>query len=153
MFRDGAGAVGGPVRVEIVAEDDLVVVWLVGEQDRATAGFIRAALVEAADLLPAVVVVVDLSAASFVDASTVGALVFGHVLLEGQGRRLRVRSPQRHAWTLLKICRLTHLIEPDDRRTGSTALGSWVEVPGGSWVEVPGTERRCVDIREHQGRM
>lgn len=120
----------GGGRVEVILERRRVAVWLVGEHDPATVGLIGAAFVEAAAC--ELDVVVDLSAATFMDASTLGALMRGQALLVGCERRMTLRSPRRRAREILEICELTDLVEPAEplmasRPTG--ALQTWVEVP------------------------
>jgi hypothetical protein len=75
---------------------------------------------------------VDLSGVTFMDASTIGALVVAHDHLLADSRSLCVRNPSPRARRLLELCELTHLIDDDAspaQPTAATALRSWVEVP------------------------
>lgn len=110
---DAAHNPGTRVRLEI--GDPRTVVWLWGDHDCST-------LAELASALDAAVagsdgdVVVDLGDVTFVDASTIGALVRGRAVLSRAGRALTVRSPTRPARLVLEVCDLTELVEPADPR-------------------------------------
>lgn len=105
------------------------VVWLRGDHDVTTRIAIAVGIARAAqrDELP---VLVDLSAVTFMDASTVGVIVGSRNRLLSRGQSLNVRAPSPPALRVLELCGLAHLVQ---RRvlpsTGSAAaLGTWVDV-------------------------
>lgn len=94
-------------------EIDRTVVWLRGEHDVATKVSLVAAITGAvesddADLL------VDLSAVTFMDASTVGAIVTSRRLLRSRLLSLEVRAPSPTARRLLDLCGLVSLVHLSD---------------------------------------
>ncbi|MDO8363143.1 MAG: STAS domain-containing protein [Actinomycetota bacterium] len=101
-----------------------------GEQDMATRMHLSVVLAEAAGLDDADIVV-DLSEVTFMDASTVGALVMARDRLRALSRSLTVRDPSPPARRLLDLCGLERLIDepPAAQLPGAAALGSWVSVP------------------------
>lgn len=129
----------GPRMSRVDSDPPSNVVWVRGEQDAATAGALWVNLAEATRLGDADVVV-DLSGVTFMDASTIGALVRAGNALGGLSRCLSVRAPSPRARRVLDLCELEGLI---DERPASpptptpmaamsstaSALGSWVEVP------------------------
>lgn len=105
------------------------VVWIRGEHDIATCEHLRLAIDSAAGLDDADVVV-DLSRVTFMDASTLGALVGAHRTLDARSRSLLVRAPTRAARRLLEVCELGFLIDERPMPAPSApALDSWVAVP------------------------
>lgn len=106
-----------------------VVVSVGGAHDIATRADLDIVMVQAARLDGADVVV-DLSAVTFMDASTISAIVGAHNRLRAHSRSLTVRAPSRPARRLLDVCDLAFLVEePPGAQHESTALGSWVAVP------------------------
>jgi anti-anti-sigma factor len=103
------------------ADADATVVWLGGEHDEATRGRLARALAEASQLEGDVVV--DLSDVTFMDASTVGALVGAGQDLRQQSRSFGLRSPSPSARRALELCGF------GDAVTSAPALRSWVDVP------------------------
>ncbi len=107
------------------------VVWVVSEQDMATRAELSDAIARTAarggaDLF------VDLSAVTFMGASTIGAIVGGRNLPQSRSRLLSVRAPSGCARRLLDLCDLSSLLEPvkSPRPVGATAaLATWVDVP------------------------
>jgi anti-anti-sigma factor len=109
------------------------VVWVRGEQDIATkvslvVAIARAAQRDGADVL------VDLSDVTFMDASTIGALVGSRNRLCSRSQALAVRSPSRPARRVLELCGLADLIhtaaaEAVHPSGVGAALNTWVEVP------------------------
>jgi anti-anti-sigma factor len=90
------------------------VVWVRGEhdistRDRVTVRLAKAAGRDAADI------VVDLSGVTFMDASTIGALVASRNDLRVHSRSLTFRHPSQTAQRLLDLCGLTSF----DRRPGA----------------------------------
>lgn len=76
-------------------------------------------------------VVVDLSEVTFMDASTVGAVIGCSRLLHERARALQLRAPSPPAARVLALCGLDHLVAPDaalPARLGAV-LSTWVEVP------------------------
>ena len=106
------------------------VVWVRGEHDIATrtalvVGIARAARRDDRPLL------VDLSGVTFMDASTIGAIV-GSLNRERQrGQTLELRTPSPRARRVLELCGLTHLVQGEDAaaRGPAAALATLVDVP------------------------
>ena len=133
------------------AHDRRTVVWLRGEHDIATRVQVSGTIDQATRLVDADIVV-DLSGVTFMDASTIGALVAAHNRARGRSRELSVRAPSPQARRVLDLCGLAHLTDglaAPARTPTETALGSWVDVPASErrsdpapTVEraVPGTE-------------
>lgn len=113
-------------------DPEFTVVWVRGEHDLATkvslvVAIARAAQRDDADLL------IDLSEVSFMDASTIGALVGSRTRLCGRSQSLQLRAPSPPARRVLELCGLAHLIHSDAagmaHPTGAAAaLSTWVDV-------------------------
>lgn len=113
---------GDPVRT---------VVWLSGEHDIASRVHLSGTLARAAGLDDADIVI-DLSGVTFMDASTVSALLEARNHLRVGSRSLFVRDPSPRARRVLDVCGLTHLIDEhaaSEPPHVATALGSWIDVP------------------------
>lgn len=123
VCRRGAGDPGSdPLRI---------VVWVRGEHDLATRVRLTATIAEAARLDDADVAV-DLSGITFMDASTIGALVLASNRLLDDAHSLSVRAPSPRARRLLEVCGLTGMIDGADgsvQPPTAPALDSWVAVP------------------------
>ena len=116
------GAAGGdPLRT---------VVSLRGEHDIATKVPLSLAIARAARL-EQVAVLLDMSAVTFLDASTIGAIVGSRNRLHSRGQGLEVRSPSARARRVLDLCGLADLIQQEPRQSSgpAPALASWVDVP------------------------
>ena len=115
-----------------LASDPLrTVVWVRGEHDIATRVHLSDTIARAARL-DDTDVVVDLSGVTFMDASTIGALVAANNCLRAASHSLSVRAPSLRAWRLLDLCGLARLIDDDPASvppSAAAALGSWVDVP------------------------
>jgi anti-sigma B factor antagonist len=108
------------------------IVWLWGEHDLSTADRLMEFLVVAAadpgDL------VVDLSAVSFMDASTISTIVRARSRMAESARRLTVRSPSTLMERVFGSCGLDGLIERAEAprverpERARSALESWVAV-------------------------
>ena len=112
------------------------VVWVLGDHEYATRVHLSATLGQAARLDDADVTV-DLSGVTFMDASTIGALVDTHNRLRARSRSLSIRAPSRLARRLLDVCGLAFLIDERAAPAGpplATALDSWVAVPASGRV-------------------
>lgn len=111
------------------------VVWVRGEHDIATKFSLMVTIARAAQL-DDVPLLVDLSAVTFMDASTIGAIVGSRNRLRSHGQSLELRTPSAAALRILELCGLTHLIhvEPVHSAGAAAALGTWVDIPS--------TERR-----------
>ena len=90
-----------------------MVISVVGEHDISTLSLLNGTLARAISADGAEVVV-DLSGVTFLDASTIGALIRARNTLRQQSRSLTLRSPSRCAGRLLDLCGLTDLVEADD---------------------------------------
>lgn len=120
------------------SDADYTGVWVRGDHDIATKVSLVAAIAQAAqrddaDLL------VDLSEVTFMDASTIGALVGSRNRLRTRSQSLQLRAPSRPARRVLELCGLAHLIHPGaagaSHPTGAAAaLSTWVDVaPSTNW--------------------
>lgn len=128
--RDGGERVG----VRAGSDGPGTVVWLSGEHDLASKDAVAVALAKAVALDDDADVVIDLTDASFIDASILGAMVRCHHVLAGRARRLRVRGAEGLPRRVIEICEVAELIEKtpvasNDQERAPTALESWVEVP------------------------
>jgi anti-sigma B factor antagonist len=90
------------------------VVWVRGEHDIATRADLSA-IAQAASLDDADIVV-DLSGVSFMDASTIGALVVAENHLQARSRSLSIRDPTPRARRVLDLCGLQRLMIRARRR-------------------------------------
>ena len=108
------------------------VVWVGGEHDFTTKAAVALAIGRAAQLEDGHLVV-DLSAVTFMDASTVGALVWSLNLARSGSQAVVLRAPSAPALRVLELCGLGHLVERARATVHPTgpaaALGTWVDVP------------------------
>lgn len=99
-----------PPPPRVCREAGRVVVWLQGEQDLFTAPSLHAVLAgeisAGSDDL-----VVDLSAVTFIDGSTLGVLARDRDELRGRDRCLTIRAPSRCAQRVLGACGMDDLVE------------------------------------------
>lgn len=134
------GSVGG--------DAERTVVWVRGELDIATKASVVIGIARAArrDDLP---LLVDLSAVTFMDASTVGAIVGSRYRLRSRGQSLELRAPSPPALRVLELCGLSHLVEREPlHSTGSAAaLATWVDVPPTAPAEAAGDDARITERR------
>ena len=91
---------------------DCTVVWVRGDHDIATKTSLAANVARAAHL-EAVPLLVDLSAVTFMDASTVGVLVECRNRLRARRQSLELRAPSAPARRLLEACGLVNLIHSE----------------------------------------
>jgi anti-sigma B factor antagonist len=59
-------------------------------------------------------VILDLSAVTFMDASTLGVIARANGLLEDESRTLVLRGPSSLARRIVHLCGLSHVLEPVD---------------------------------------
>ncbi len=107
------------------------VVRVRGGHDAATSEQLSIKLAQAA-ALDGADIVVDLSGVTFMDASTIGALVLAGNRLRDLSRSMLFREPSTSALRVLRLCQLAQLADEDSAPTqtpGAAALGSWVDVP------------------------
>ena len=109
------------------------VIWVRGEHDIATKVSLVVAIARAAHRDPADLLV-DLSGVTFMDASTVGAIVGSRSRLRSRSQSLEVRAPSPKALRVLELCGLTHLVHAAGLDAvhpsgAAAALGTWVDVP------------------------
>lgn len=115
------------------------VVRVSGEHDPATRTHLSRTIARAAHLDEADMVV-DLSGITFMDASTLGAIVNAHNRLRAGSRSLSVRAPSPLARRLLDICGLAFLIDEHPapaQPSAATALDSWIAVPASNPASDP----------------
>jgi anti-sigma B factor antagonist len=84
-----------------------------GEYDLSNSADLLASL-ERAISCNDVAVILDLSAVTFMDASTLGVIARANGLLEDESRTLVLRGPSSFARRIVHICGLSHLLEPVD---------------------------------------
>jgi anti-anti-sigma factor len=135
MTRSKSPTISVSRRGSARGEIDCTVVWVRGEHDLATKVLLADAVTRAARLDGAPVLV-DLSAVTFMDASTVGAIVASRNRLRPNAQSLELRAPSALALRVLDLCGLTDLVHQETvRPTGADALATWVDVlpiaPGG----------------------
>lgn len=126
VSRGAPASVGG--------ESTPTIVWVRGEHDMATRVHLSVTIAQAARLDDGAIVV-DLSGVTFMDLSTLGALVVARNRLLARSRRLSVRAPSARALRLPELCGLTGLMDgpvPALRPVTSAALATWVAVPAAS---------------------
>lgn len=112
---------------------EFTVILLRGEHDIATRTSLVVAIARAAQRDRADVLV-DMSEMTFMDASTIGALVGSRNRLRLRSQSLAVRAPSPPALRVLELCGLTQMLHrtaTDARHpTGAAAaLSTWVDVP------------------------
>lgn len=115
------------------------VIWVRGEHDVATRARLAATITRSARR-DDVDIVVDLSGITFMDASTIGALVEAHNCLHARSRALCVRAPSPLARRLFAVCELAFLIEEHPapaQPPAAAALESWVAVPASDRASNP----------------
>jgi anti-sigma B factor antagonist len=112
------------------------VVRLRGEHDASSASRLASTLAQAVQL-DGGVLVVDLSAVTFMDAATIGVLLNTNEFLVEGSRSLVLRAPSTRARRIVDLCNMSDLIEAGPR------LLARPEIDGAlaTWVEVPPTER------------
>ena len=106
------------------------VVWVRGDHDIATKVSVAVAIVRASEC-DDMHVIIDLSGVTFMDASTVGAIVGGENRLRSRGQSLELRAPSASARRVLELCGLAHHIQqtPVHSTDAAAALATWVDVP------------------------
>jgi anti-anti-sigma factor len=118
-------------------DSDCTIVWLRGEHDIATKVGLVVAIARAAQRDDSADVLVDLSGVTFMDASTIGAIVGSRNRLRSRSQSLDVRTPSVVARRVLDLCGLAHLV----RVPVSDALHPAGEAAAlSTWVDVPSTE-------------
>jgi len=104
------------------------VLWVRGEHDIATKVTLTVAIARAAQRGD-VPLLIDLSAVTFMDASTVGAIIGSRNRLRRRGQSLELRAPSPLALRVLHLCGLTDLIQRVQPTDPAAALATWVDVP------------------------
>jgi anti-anti-sigma factor len=110
------------------------IVWLRGEHDIATKVGLVVAIARAAQRDDSADILVDLRGVTFMDASTIGAIVGSRNRLRSRSQSLEVRAPSALARRLLDLCGLAHLVRPPALDAlhpagEAAALSTWVDVP------------------------
>jgi anti-sigma B factor antagonist len=93
-----------------------------GEYDLSNSADLRASLVRAISCND-VAVILDLSAVTFMDASTLGVIARANELLADESRRLVLRGLSSFARRIVHICGLSHLLEPVDAAGACGQMG------------------------------
>ncbi len=104
------------------------VVWLEGEHDIATAGALLRVLGRAIAANDAAIVV-DLSEAVLVSASTLGVILSARDFLRQRSRSLTVRAPSAFIRRIIGACGLDGLLVPNTQESAGAspgALGCWL---------------------------
>ena len=108
------------------------VVWVRGAHDVASRVHLSVTIAQAARFNDGDLVV-DLSGVTFMDVSTMGALVVARNRLAQRDRRLVFRAPTPRALRVIDLCGQRGLLDdavPEQAPEGAAkALGSWVDVP------------------------
>ena len=153
MARPESSSISVSRRGSAGGDSECTVVWLRGEHDLATKVCVVLAIARAAQRDDADLIV-DLSEVTFMDASTIGALVGSRNELRTRSQSLQLRAPSPPARRVLELCGLAHLTgagaEALAHPTGAAAaLGTWVDVapstppsPPALHEPAPKTERR-----------
>jgi anti-anti-sigma factor len=115
------------------------VVWVSGEHDISTKDSLAAWIAHAA-LLDDRDVIVDLSGVTFMDGSTVSAIVEAARRLAAASQSLVLRSPSPSALRVIEICGVEHLGEVAPAAAfhpsgAAAALSTWVDVPASGRAE------------------
>ena len=97
--------------IRVTSDDGATVVWLAGEHDIATAPWLRRELLAVTAV--GADVVVDLSGATFIDASTVRVLSEARARMNGGSAHLVVRDPAPLPRRVLTICAVEFESTPD----------------------------------------
>ncbi len=131
MARSGSPRISVSRRGSRRGDANCTVVWVSGDHDIATKGSLAVNLACAAQL-DEVGLLVDLSGVTFMDASTVGAIVGSRNQLRSRGQSLELRAPSALAFRVLELCGLTDLIQAESvhaRGPKGVAPGTWVDIP------------------------
>ena len=133
------------------------VVWIRGDHDTATHTAVSASLAQAVALDESDVIV-DFSRLTFMDASTIGAIVTARNGLLARSRELSIRAPSPRMLELLTTCELAFLVQghvvPDQssrrRHAAVTSTADtrtrneWRPNMGGSTKKVKGRAKQAV---------
>lgn len=130
MARSDSPSVSVSRRGSARGDADCTIVWVRGEHDITTKVTLFVTVARAARL-DDVPLLVDLSSVTFMDASTLGAIVGSRNRLRSRAQSLEVRAPSPPALRILELCGLGHLVHRDPLRAPgmAAALGTWVDVP------------------------
>ena len=115
-------------------DSDCTIIWLRGEHDIATKVGLVVAIARAAQRDDSADLLVDLGGVTFMDASTIGAIVGSRNRLRSRSQSLDVRAPSAVARRVLDLCGLAHLVRPSvlgalHPAGEAAALSTWVDVP------------------------
>jgi len=105
--------------LDVWREGDRTVIGLYGEHDLSTEAELSGALASFCGVGGVGDVVVDLSQITFVDSTTITALLGARNLMLRQDRRLILRAPSAHARRILQLCGLLVYLEPTDAQDRS----------------------------------
>jgi anti-anti-sigma factor len=98
--------------LDVWREGDRAVIGLYGEHDMNTEAELTGALASFCGVGGVGDVTVDLSRITFVDSTTITALLGARNLMRRQNRRLILRAPSAHARRILQLCGLLVFLEP-----------------------------------------
>jgi anti-anti-sigma factor len=118
-----------PAAVDVWREGGRVVIGLFGEHDMGTEAELSEALERFCGVGGVGDVIVDLSSASFIDSTTIAALLGGRNLMSGQGRNLILRAPSSQAQRVLELCGVLVLFDPGAAKTDGAVPNGVAELP------------------------
>ena len=98
-------------RARLIHEDGRTIVRLSGEHDLTTKDLLGAALAKVTAVCDDSEVVIDLTEAQFIDATTISAIVRFHGRLGGGNRTLTLRNPSSLSLRVIEVCGLASLVE------------------------------------------
>jgi anti-sigma B factor antagonist len=120
--------------LDVWREGDRTVIGLYGEHDLNTEAELTGALASFCGVGGVGDVTVDLSQVTFVDSTTIAALLGARNLMLRQNRRLILRAPSAHARRILQLCGLLVYLAPtettaDQDRSNGTHVPRSYAVP------------------------
>lgn len=104
--------------LDVWQEGDRTVIGLYGEHDLSTEAELSGALASFCGVGGVGDVTVDLSQITFVDSTTITALLGARNLMLRQNRRLILRAPSAHVRRVLRLCGLLVFLEPTETTGG-----------------------------------
>jgi anti-sigma B factor antagonist len=115
--RDQTTGEDDAAALDVWREGDRTVIGLYGEHDLSTEAELSDALASFCGVGGVGDVIVDLSQVTFVDSTTITALLGARNLMLRQNRRLVLRAPSTHARRVLQLCGILVFPEPPPTTT------------------------------------